>query len=296
MTSSRKHPSRGFTLIELLGALSVLFVAASAGTKLDLVDLVETQNYLEAKQVDTDSDALIRLIADVATDEDTPAPTPSRAEREQLFLLQVACRELGHRQEQEAVPAIRRLAEHPDYFVAKHAKEALVAIENGGASEAEVTLPDELKELLPKGAKVGLAFPGGLRENTQRVARALPSRVAPQMISMAVSAVGNVEIGRVVVVYDTDGTPSGTFVVILVEGHFYQDAVVEMLGPLRLEPQISEEDEWVGIFRDSRRGVDGPVRVALAESRGIAISLLSDSIDEATLLKIAKAFGGELQQ
>ncbi len=292
MSLSGKRSSRGFTLIELLGALSVLFIAASAGTQLDLVDLADTQDYLAVENVDTDSESLIRLIADAKTDSDAQPLAMGPGERKHSFLLQVACRELGRRQEQDAVPAIRRLAEHPDYFVTKHAKEALAAIESAETTDAEVAIPDELKELLPEGAKVAVAFPGGLRENTQRVARTLPARLG---LIMAVSAIGNVEVSRVAVLYDTDRTLSGTFVLILVDGHFYQNAVVELLGRRGVEPQIPEEDEWVGTLhlggaREHMPGPGIPVRVALVEGRRAAISLLSDSIDEATLLKIAKAF------
>jgi HEAT repeat protein/pilin/secretion family protein with methylation motif len=292
MSLSGKRSSRGFTLVELLGVLSVLFIAASAGTQLDLVDLADTQDYLAVENVDTDSESLIRLIADVKTDSDAQPLAMGPVERKHFFLLQVACRELGYRQTKDAVPAIRRLAEHPDYFVAKHAKEALAAIESAGANDTEAVLPGELKELLPEGAKVAVAFPGGLRENTQRVASTLPARLG---LTTAVSAIGNVEVGRVAVLYDTDRTLSGTFVLILVDGHFYQNAVVELLGPIGVEPQISEGDEWVGTLqiRGSQEQMPGPgipVRVALVEGRRAAISLLADSIDEATLLKIAKAF------
>lgn len=285
----------GFTLVELLGVLSVLFIAASAGTKLDLVDLVDPQDYLAVENIDTDSESLIRLISEANVDGQAISQTTDAAERSRLFVLQVACRELGLRHEKEAVPAIQQLAEHSDYFVAKHAKEALVAIESGQESEPEVELSDELKELLPDGAKVGLAFPGGLRENTRRVANTLPSQVAA---TMAVSAIGNVDIDRVVVAYDTDRTLRGTFVLLLAEGHFYQNAVVDLLQPIGIEQQISEEHAWVGRLQmgDLPEEMAGPeilLRIALVEGRCVAISLLSDSIDEAKLLKIAEAYQSE---
>ncbi len=334
LTRLSKNSLRGFTLVELLAVLALLFVISLAGTKLDLVDLVDPMSYLEAKKIDSDSDALIRVVTDhsiedatldvekLSTSDDQKAavekikkagyralralelaekseiesvrqfarellPDARKADREQRFLLQIICRELGRRREQTAVPALSQLAKNPDYFISKHANEALALIDGSVRLESQAEIPKEIVELLPKGTKVGIALPGSIRENMHWMATAMPPETHLKLVSTVVSAIGNVEISRATVLCDTQPDTKDSVNLILVEGRFHQSDMVELLGQLGAEQKISTANEWVGVIKHSMFAV--PLTVAMVEGRVVAISPKSDSIDDATLLKIAKA-------
>ncbi len=290
MSLSARRNSRGFTLIELLAVMSLLCVAASAGTQVDFVDLVQSREYLDASKVDTDTDALVRMLRDekIAEGAANLDKEAKQSTREHLFLLQLACQELGLRGEKEAVGPLESLADHPDHFVAKRAGMALEMIERGGKPETAPAISDELKALLPEGTRVGLAFPDRYQENAKRVAKILPPAMSHQMMSRAVAAIGNVDLERFAVFYERGESMEDSLLLVVAEGTFYQDAVTDLLGQMHIQNRISTEQEWVGVL-PSPLG-DRTFGVALVDGRRIAISPLSEKLDAATLVKVARAF------
>jgi hypothetical protein len=318
---------RGFTLVEFIAVFALLFVVAAAGTSLDLVDLVESKEFLEANEVDTDPDALIRFLAadedmeiDIAALSQQPdieaaaktirdaghrarkslekAATSDEeqtrefaqqfladaraAARLRSFLVQVACRELGRTREPMAVAELKRLADDPDYFVAKHAAIALTMIDGQVESKSAADVPEKLKDLLPKGSKLAVSLPGDLKTNLDGVISKLPRDQWNPIVKEAASRIGNVEVKRTLAFTSENNELS----LVLIDGFFDQSALIDTLKLLEFTEKSTAGEAWVGVAGR----FPGPATVAVVGGRRIAVSFGSESIDDAALLKLADGF------
>lgn len=281
MVHPRRAPRKAYTLVELIIVLLLLFVAAGAGTSLDLSDLVDAETYLKAEGVGLETDALIDELVKQSTAE---PPDEFEAANRRLFRMQVISRELGRRKANEARTALGELANSQDYFVAKHAKSALEMLSGKEPPRTPLEVPDELQGLLPDDCKLSVSLPGDGRANLLGLAGAFRVEFS-NAIPGIVEKIGNVEIQRVVVLSGDNTKPPGRVQLILVEGRFDQARIVEQLIGAGAESSQQNESLWVGTMDFPYH--ESPMRIALIDSRRAAIAMDATAFDADTLLKLA---------
>jgi hypothetical protein len=102
------------------------------------------------------------------------------------------------------------------------------------------------------------------------------------LIKQAASRIGNVEVNRTLAFTSENNELS----IVLIDGFFDQSALVETLRLLEFTDKSANEESWIGIAER----FPGPATVAVVGGRYIAVSIGSESIDDATLLKLADSF------
>jgi hypothetical protein len=209
-------------------------------------------------------------------------PDARAAARLRSFLVQVACRHLGQTREPMAETELKRLADDPDYFVAKHATIALSMIDDPIETQPSVEVPERLRDLLPKGTKLAITFPGDLKSNVRGVIGKIPADRWNSIVAQAATRLGNIEVQRTMAFSSEDNSLN----LVLIEGFFEQSALVDTLRLLEFVETSATPEAWVG----STSGFPGPATIAVVGGRSIAVSFDSESIADKTLLKLAHGF------
>lgn len=197
-------------------------------------------------------------------------PAARASWRERKLLVQVACRELGRQGTKQAVPALRRLAESDDYFIAKHARKALEEVESGGRGEQDVgELSAELRAILPEGWEVEVLVDArSFREEPTGQLRGIAAKTGAaqrliEVVEKVNRTVGNVELRNFRVM--RVGRRNAQTWHLVFWGRFDQAALGDWLKSHGMEQDVASEGLWAGTYRKEERRW---LRVQLAMAYG----------------------------
>jgi hypothetical protein len=252
---------------------------------LDLIDLIDTGEFLKSQEIEQDAKTLLGVITEPKREE---KPEDAKAARVHQFVVQAACRHLGKMQVQEAKPRLRELSQSKDYFIAKHARKALELLKGDAEAIDRHTIPADVQRLLPEKMHSVIAFPGISAANVKGLAQSLPIEL---LVLRFVEEIGNLEIDRLAAVGEDLPTSKNTVRLILFTGYFDQEALVQVVSNLGGKADESDDRHWVGEVTNP--DLPFQLKIALVDGRCAALSLKVDAFDSVELLQLAKAFGAD---